>query len=116
MKTMTGGREEWTIEGLQPAREIKWMMGEKGGETDKEEAKARETFETGVSVEGEFAFAKAVGSYCKEAVREGRFKRSYKLNIREQLVQRATVEKRKNEKVKLVIMGGSQMGRIAQEL
>jgi hypothetical protein len=49
-------------------------------------------------------------------VREGRFKGSYKLNIKEQLAQRAVVEKRKLEKVRVVMVGGSQMGRIAQEL
>jgi hypothetical protein len=90
---------------------IKKMLSAKGGELNKEEANARETFENGISVEGEFAFVKAVGSYCKEAVREGRFKGSYKLNIKEQLAQRASVEKRKMEKVRVVIMGGSQMGR-----
>ncbi len=37
----------------------------------------------GVSVEGEFAFAKAVGEFWKEDVRAGSFKGYYVLNLKE---------------------------------
>jgi hypothetical protein len=55
LKTLAGEREEWLIEGIQPAREVRKMLRLKGGEANEEEAKARETFVNGISVEGEFA-------------------------------------------------------------
>ncbi len=33
----------------------------------------RESFERGISVEGDFAFTKAVGNFCKKAGHEGKF-------------------------------------------
>ncbi len=56
------------------AREIQRILSRQGGSAmetkqkgeDGEERK-RETFEGGISVEGEFAFPKAVDAFCKEA-------------------------------------------------
>jgi hypothetical protein len=71
-----------------PVRELGRMLAEREGETD-EGREGRESFENGVSMEGEFAFTKAVAAYCKEAVREGSFRGNYVLNIKEQMEQRA---------------------------
>jgi hypothetical protein len=38
-----------------------------------EDRKKRELFEKGASIEGEFVLTLAMGSFCKEAVRAGRF-------------------------------------------
>ncbi len=96
-------REEWRVKGLKPAREIKRMMESNEGrgegsqrmdlDNEKEgkegEEWVRGNFDGGISVEGKFAFTKAVGAVCKEAVWEGRFKGNYKFNLREQIEQRA---------------------------
>jgi hypothetical protein len=107
LKTVGGDTEEWRVGELFPAKEISRMTGGKAeGDKGKEEVTARESFENGVSIEGEFAFTRAIGSYCREAVREGRYKGGYKFNIKEQMAQRALVEKRKTEKVRVLFMGG----------
>jgi hypothetical protein len=74
----------------------------------------RESFENGVSVEGEFAFTMGVAAFCKEAVREGSFKGSYVLNVKEQMEGRALREGKEGKKVSVLVVGGSQMGRIGQ--
>ncbi len=50
-----------------PAREIGKM---KADESD-EDKKGREDFGNGISVEGEFAFTKALGDFCRASVKEG---------------------------------------------
>jgi hypothetical protein len=67
-----GDREEWHVQGMTPAREIARMErgdrdveGREDGGGREEEMK-RETFETGISVEAEFSFVKAIGSYCNK--------------------------------------------------
>jgi hypothetical protein len=59
----------------------------------------RESCERGISVEGDFAFTKAVGNFCKKAGHEGKFLGNYKFNLKEQMKQRAKgdVKKGKNE-------------------
>ena len=81
-----------------------------------EERRVRESFENGVSMEGEFAFGKAVGEFCRQAVREGSYRGNYVLNLREQMEQRAARESREGGKVKALLVGGSQMGRIGREM
>ena len=91
------------------------MDGEKDSE-EESERKIRESFENGVSMEGEFAFGKAVGEFLRQAVREGSYRGNYVLNLREQMEQRAARESREGGKVKAVVIGGSQMGRIGNEM
>ncbi len=45
------------------------------------EKERRETFDKGVSVEAEYAITKAVGEFCKEAVKERNFKGGYRMNL-----------------------------------
>jgi hypothetical protein len=78
------------------------MMAERNGGVD-EGREGRESFENGVSAEGEFAFTKAVAAYCKEAVREGSFRGSYVLNIKEQMEQRAVRAEREGEVKRLKV-------------
>jgi len=58
-----GGRREVNGGRAMPAREISKVMKGKEGEAD-EGKRRRESFENGVSIEGEFAFTKAVSDYC----------------------------------------------------
>jgi hypothetical protein len=97
-----------------PARELGKLMEGKGDTV--EGLRERETFENGVSVEGEFAFAMGVAAFCKEAVREGSFRGSYVLNVKEQMEGRAQREGKEGRKVSVLIIGGSQMGRVGQVL
>jgi hypothetical protein len=76
----------------------------------------RESFEEGVSVEAEYAFTKAVGGYCKEAVREGSFKGNYVFNLKEQMGKRMGAMASDGGKVRVAMVGGSQMGRLAKEM
>jgi hypothetical protein len=98
-----------------PARELGRMMAERESGVD-EGREGRESFENGVSVEGEFAFTKAVAAYCKEAVREGSFRGNYVLNIKEQMEQRAVRAEREGWRVNVLMVGGSQVGRIGREM
>ncbi len=113
---LRGDRVEWELGGAMPAREIKRMMStEKGGNSVERER--RESFEQGVSVEGEFAFTQAIGRFCRTSVGDGTFKGNYQFNLKEQMTKRANWGGWKEEKVvKVVMVGGSQMGRIKTEL
>jgi hypothetical protein len=109
---LRGDRVEWEPRGALPAREIKRMVEKQGeGENEKlrEERVRRESFEGGISVEGEFAFTKAVGSFCSVSKKEGNFAGPQRLNLRDQMEKRAKVEKRAEEEVKVVLVGGSQI-------
>jgi len=110
-----GLRREVAVGRAMPARELGRMLAEREGETD-EGREGRESFENGVSVEGEFAFTKAVAAYCKEAVREGSFRGRYVLNIKEQMEQRAMRAEREGWRVNVLMVGGSQVGRIGGEM
>jgi hypothetical protein len=70
----------------------------------------------GISVEGEFAFTKAVGSFCSVSKKEGNFLGPQRLNLRNQMEKRAKVEKRAEEEVKVVLVGGSQICRLKEGL
>ncbi len=110
-----GLRREVAVGRAMPARELGRMMAERDGGVD-DGREGRESFENGVSVEGEFAFTKAVAAYCKEAVREGSFRGSYVLNIKEKMEQRAVRAEREGWKVNVLMVGGSQIGRIGREM
>jgi hypothetical protein len=60
-----------------PSRELGKMVEsrlEENRDVVDREKERRETFDKGVSVEAEYAFTKAIGEFCKEAVKEGSFK------------------------------------------
>jgi len=58
---------------------------EEGGERVRREKGKRESFDKGVSVEVEYAFTKAIGEFCREAVKEGAFRGGYRMNLKEQI-------------------------------
>ncbi len=62
-----GERRESEFERVLPAREIGKMKADESNE----EKKGREDFGNGISVEGEFAFTKALGEFCRASVKEG---------------------------------------------
>jgi hypothetical protein len=49
-------------------------------ENDKQ--RKRDSFDGGVSIEGEFAFVRAVGEFCKKGVRAGRYRGNYNFNLK----------------------------------
>jgi hypothetical protein len=68
---MKGERKETVFEKAMPARGIARMnkKGKDGTDLDEEERRERESFDEGISVEGEFAFTQAIGEFCRGAVR-----------------------------------------------
>ncbi len=109
-----GERTETVFKKALPASEIGRMKGSTS-ERDEEKRK-RGDFGNGISIEGEFAFTKAVGNFCKVAVSRGRFKGNYRFNLKEQMRQRAGMGMRNVEDASMVILGGSQMGRMKDEI
>ena len=70
-----GERKEVELRHMMPAVGIGKLLREKGKmeEEDDEEKTRRESFEKGVSIEGEYAFVAAVGRFTKKAIKEGSF-------------------------------------------
>ncbi len=69
-----------------------------------------------MSIEGEFVFSRAVGEFLKEEVRVGAFKGNYVLNLKDQLRLRCMRESGVDKRLKVVLVGASQMGRMGQEM
>jgi hypothetical protein len=61
---------------------------------------------------------RAVGNFCRTSVRAGSFKGNYNFNVKQQMEMREFVERKgeKREDVTVVMVGGSQMGRLARVL
>jgi hypothetical protein len=116
---MREDRREVRLGMVGPARELGKMveakMEESGDVVDREKEK-RETFDKGVSVEAEYAFTKAVGEFCKEAVKEGSYKGGYRMNVKEQMEVRMGKIWNEGSKVRAVMVGGSQIGRLGEEV
>ena len=83
---------------------------------DDEEKTRRESFEKGVSIEGEYAFVSAVGRFTKKAIKEGSFTGRPVGNVKEQLENRARVEDREQGKKHVLLVGGSQLERISKRM
>ena len=100
------------------AREIGRMLEEKGigGMEEEFEQEKRSSFARGVSVEAEYCFTNAVGRFTKEALKEGSYKGNIVGNVKEQLAARARVEEKGNGRKTVVLIGGSQIQRIAGEM
>jgi hypothetical protein len=100
-----GERMETVFKKALPANEIGRMKGSTN-ERD-EEKKERDDFGNRISIEGEFAFTKALGEFCKAAVWGGRFKGNYHFNLKGQMKQRAGMGLRNVVDASMVILGGS---------
>ena len=113
-----GDRKEVVIKHLMPSEEIGKMMRSKGKEIEEEsvEAERRGSFEKGPSVEGEYEFSKAVGGYNRAAIKEGSFKGRPIGNVKEQLAVRAGLEEKGVGKKYVIVVGGSQIFRIAEKM
>jgi hypothetical protein len=135
-----GERVEWELKRAGLAKEIQKMMDEKEGteqnraeqgghmKVDRENGEGdgncgdeqgkRDSFDKGISIEGEFSFVRAIGNFCRASVRAGSFKGNYKFNLKQQMEMGEFVERkgRKLENVTVVMIGESQMGRLAREL
>jgi len=83
---------------------------------EREEREQREGVESGVSMEAEFAFTRAIGDFCREGVREGSYKGNYVLNLKEQMEERVRRREGELRKYSVLFVGGSQIGRIAEEV
>jgi hypothetical protein len=92
-------------------------VGKDECEQDREQ-ESRDSFAKGVSIEGEFAFVRAVGNFCKKGVWNSRYKGNYSFNVKRQMEMRDLFEQRGNKvnTVSLCIVGGSQLGRLAKEI
>ena len=93
-------------------------MRSKGKEIEEEsvEAERRGSFEKGPSVEGEYVFTKAVGSYSRAAIKEGSFKGRPIGNVKEQLAARAGLEEKGVGRKYVTVVGGSQIFRVAEKM
>jgi hypothetical protein len=112
-------RREVRLGMVRPGRELGKLVEvklEEGGDMVDREKDKRESFEKGVSVEAEYAFTKAVGEYCREAVKEGSFRGRYRMNLKEQVEARMGKIWSEGSRVRAVMVGGSQIGRMAEEM
>ncbi len=69
----------------------------------------------GVSVEGEIAFAKAVGEFLREEVRVGTFQGNYVLNLKDQKRIKSLREGEEGRKIRVMLVGASQVGRLGDQ-
>ncbi len=116
---MREDRREVRLGMVGPARELGKMVEaklEESGDVVDREKERRETFDKGVSVEAEYAFTKAVGDFCREAAKEGSFKGGYRMNVKEQMEVRMGKIWSEGGKVRAVMAGGSQIGRLGAEV
>ena len=109
-----GDRREVRVFGALPSREIERAMtgNRKKEESRTEEDQRRCSFADGVSIDAEYTFTTAVEKYCALAVKEGNYGGSYILNKKDQLKYREHKEIKSQGKVSVLLIGGSQVGRI----
>ena len=108
-----GERNEVELRSLLPAKQIRRMLEEKGlgGEDEEYEQGVL----GGVTVV-EYCFTNAVGKFSREALKEGSYKGCIVRNVKEQLATRARLEEKVSGKPTAVLIGESQIGRIAGEI
>ncbi len=68
-----------------------------------------ETFDGGISAEGEYAFTKPVFSFCRVAKKVWNFEGNFSFRLKEQKKQRTGMERQVEDKAKVILMGGSQV-------
>ncbi len=61
-------------------------------------------------------FLRAVGEFLREEVRAGTFKGNYRMNLREQMRMRSLRENTDDKRMRVLLVGASQMGRIGAEM
>ena len=74
------------------------------------------TFKKGVSMEGEYGFARAVSEYTKRARENGSYSGRQVGNVKEQLAVRASLEEKEVRKKLVFFVGGSQIKRIGEKV
>jgi hypothetical protein len=119
---LTGDRIETHLHAAEVPREIERLKMTGAGDRMETESSGSENVNrnesevNGISIEGKFAFTKAVGEFLKEEVREGGYKGNYVLNVKEQLRMRTLREDEDERKVRVVLLGSSQLNRIGNEM
>jgi hypothetical protein len=113
VRMVEGDRTEMWICAATGTNEMeKLMKGESVGREDENGGKKTKSEGNGVSLEGEFVFSRAVGDFLRLDVREGLFRGNYLLNLKEQLRMRCIRENRVDKRVRVLLVGASQIGRM----
>jgi hypothetical protein len=122
LTTVTGERTETRVCAADKPRELERMknngklstrMETDGGDGDEDRLQCEDN---GISLEGEFAFGRAVGEFLKEEVRAGTFKGNYILNLKDQMRLREMREMESGKRLRVMLVGASQMWRLGEEL
>ena len=66
-------------------------------------------------MEAEFSFTKSVENFAREAVKAGRYRGAYNLNLKEQMRKRVVRAVEAEQKVKVLSIGASEVSRIRNE-
>jgi hypothetical protein len=117
VRLVEGDRTEMTVRAANVTYEMeKLRRGEKVGRKDESDGKKTTCEKSGVSLEGEFVFSRAVGEFLRTEVRDGTFRGNYLLNLKEQLRMRCMRENGVDRRVRVLLVGASQVGRLGAEL
>jgi hypothetical protein len=121
LRLVVGERTETVVRAATRTNEMAKLMGcenkrVEGSVQESEEMEKMMSEKNGGSVEGEFVFSRAVGEFLKEEVRAGSFKGNYMLNLKEQIKMRCRRENGGDKRVRILLVGASQIGRIGAEL
>jgi hypothetical protein len=90
---------------------MRWRRAVKKIENDR-----MDNEKNGASVEDKFTFVKAVGELLREEVWAGSLKGNYLLNLKEQMRMRCLREGDAEMKVRVMLVGARQIGRLGDEL
>jgi hypothetical protein len=122
LTALVGERTETKVHAARKPRELEKMKNN-GKETVQMEMDTRECKDNtlqseanGISMEGEFAFGRAVREFLREEVRAGNFKGNYILNLKDQMRMREMREMENEKRLKVMLVGASQMWRMGEEL
>jgi hypothetical protein len=113
-----GGAREVSLREAMPSKEITRMMNKgelRGGGEEDEGERLRGSFSEGVSMEAEYGFSRAVEEFCRISVQEGRYRGSYRFNLRNQMARRVRKKVEGLTKVKVLTVGASEVGRMRKE-
>jgi hypothetical protein len=117
VKMVEGDRTEMLVHAATVTNEMeKLMKGETVGRDDENGERKTKSEGNGVSLEGEFVFSRAVGEFLRMEVRDGLFRGNYLLNLKEQLRMRCMRENGVDRRVRVLMVGASQIGRMGAEL
>jgi hypothetical protein len=119
LRMVEGDRMETMVRAACESNELgrlKAGKGRLGEEEGDENTKKTRCERNGVSMEGEFVFSRAVGEFLREEVRNGTFKGNYMLNLKEQLRMRWMRQSGGDKRVRVLMVGASQVKRIGAEM